>query len=218
LEKSKIKSETIWIINIYSGFDFYDNEEFAANNLIHAQFFVQRNGWHSSLYGLRQVIYHFIPMAYPKQIIRDVYSVFADNNLSRILPVLDEKIVLYISGYGPTGREYQGRSGFLTMMSELYTICENLRVDSLVYFTPDDDQQQELIITTGFFEGILIIDNELATLPFVHTWQVKAEKVVELRAFYWDFAKLLYRLQPGVKRPDFPSNGQYFAGNDPDKT
>ena len=157
-------------------------------------------------------------MADPKQIIRDVYSVFADNNLSRILPVLDEKIVLYISGYGPTDRAYQGRSGFLTMMSELYTICENLRVNSLVYFIPDDEQQQESIVTTGCFEGILIIDNELATLPFVHTWKVKAEKVVELRAFYWDFTKLLYRLQPEANRPDFPSNGQHISGNDPNKT
>ena len=156
-------------------------------------------------------------MADPKQIIKDVYSVFEDNNLSRILPVLDEKIALYISGYGSAAREYQGRSGFLTMMSELYTICENLRIHSLVYFI-SDDKQQESIITTGFFEGILFIDNELAVLPFVHLWQVKAGKVVELKAFYWDFAKLLHRLQLGVNRPDFPSNGQHTPGNSPDIT
>jgi hypothetical protein len=155
-------------------------------------------------------------MTDPKQIVENVYTVFADNNLSRILPVLDENITLYVLGYGPTGLEYQGRSGFLSMMSELYTICENLRVHSLVYFTPDDDQQ-ESIVTTGFFEGILLIDNEPAVLPFVHSWQVKAEKVVELRAFYWDSAKLLYRLQPEGNGREFPSNGQHKSGNGSNK-
>jgi|GEM_PF-2458801 len=150
-------------------------------------------------------------MANPKQIIEAVYSVFADNNLSRILPVLDEKIVLYISESGSTGHEYQGRSGFLTMMSELYAICENLRIHSLVFFTPDDEQQPGAIVTTGFFEGILLLDNEIAILPFVHSWQVKAEKVVELRAFYWDSANLFHRLQQRINVPDFPSNGH--SGN-----
>ncbi|QMW04863.1 nuclear transport factor 2 family protein [Spirosoma foliorum] len=152
-------------------------------------------------------------MANPKQLIDIAYSVFADNNLSRILPVLDEKIVLYIAQYGPTGREYQGRSGFLAMMSELYTICEDLRVHSLIDFTPDDDQHPDSIITTGFFEGKLLIDNEPFSLPFVHTWYVKADRVVELRAFYWDSAQLFYRIQQGVNGPDFPSNGQHRSSN-----
>ncbi|KAA6438523.1 hypothetical protein FEM33_17715 [Dyadobacter flavalbus] len=154
-------------------------------------------------------------MADPKQIVENVYSVFTDNNLSRILPLLDEKIAIYIVGHGPTDREYQGRSGFLTMMSQLYTICENLRVHSLIYFTPEDDQQDS-IITTGLFEGILRIDNEPSVLPFVHSWQIKAEKVVELRVFYWNSAKLLYRLQPEGNRPDFLPNGQHIWSSGPD--
>ncbi|MVM41811.1 hypothetical protein GO730_35960 [Spirosoma sp. HMF3257] len=152
-------------------------------------------------------------MANPKQIIEVVYSVFADNNLSRILPLLDEEIVLYSSDYGPTGSEYHGRSGFLTLMSRLYTICENLSVQSLIYFTPDDDQHQDLIMTTGFFEGKLMVDNELAIMPFVHAWKVKAERVVELRAFYWDSAKLLNRIQQGNNGSNLPPNGQHSSSN-----
>ncbi|GAB3800045.1 hypothetical protein GCM10028819_24570 [Spirosoma humi] len=147
-------------------------------------------------------------MANPKPIIEVVYGVFADYNLSRILPVLDEKIVLYNSEYGPGGREYYGRSGFLTMMSDLYAICENPSVNSLVYFTPDNDQwPPDTIVTTGFFEGTLLIDNELASLPFVHYWQIKKERIVELRTFSWNSAKLLNRLQRTTKGPNLPSNG-----------
>ncbi|MBD2757254.1 nuclear transport factor 2 family protein [Spirosoma validum] len=152
-------------------------------------------------------------MANPKPIIEVVYGVFADNNLSRILPVLDEKIVLYSSEYGPAGLEYHGRSGFITMMSRLYAICENLSVNSLVYYSPDDDQLQDTIITTGFFKGKLLIDNELAVLPFVHYWQLKDNRVLRLRAFSWDSAKLLNRLQQANIGPNLPSNGHHNAGN-----
>ncbi|SFC02257.1 nuclear transport factor 2 family protein [Spirosoma endophyticum] len=152
-------------------------------------------------------------MAIPKQIIEVVYGVFADNNLSRILPVLDEKIVLYISEYGPAGSEYHGRSGFLNMMSGLYTICENLSVNSLVYFTADNDHPQDAIVTTGFFEGKLLIDNEVAILPFIHYWQLKDDRVVELRAFNWDSTKLLHRLHRANKDTKLPSNGHHNPGN-----
>ncbi|GAB4041524.1 nuclear transport factor 2 family protein [Spirosoma jeollabukense] len=150
-------------------------------------------------------------MAIPKHLIDVVYSVFSDNNLSRILPVLDEKIVLYISENGPTGSEYHGRSGFLTMMSRLYTVCENLSVNSLVYFLPENDAQQNAIITTGFFEGKLLADNEPAVVPFIHCWQIKDDRVIELRAFSWDSAKLLNRLQQANKGTTLPPNGHNTA-------
>lgn len=152
-------------------------------------------------------------MAIPRQLIEVVYGVFSDNNLSRILPVLDEKIVLYISENGPAGAEYHGRSGFLAMMSSLYKICENLSVNSLVYFIPDNEHQQNAIVTTGFFEGKLLVDNELAVLPFVHYWQVKDDRVAELRAFSWDAANLLNRLQHAHRGANFPTNGHHRAAN-----
>ncbi|QDK81895.1 nuclear transport factor 2 family protein [Spirosoma sp. KCTC 42546] len=150
-------------------------------------------------------------MAIPRHLIEVVYGVFSDNNLSRILPVLDEKIVLYIAENGPAGNEYHGRSGFLTMMSSLYTICENLSVHSLVYFMPENDPQQNAVITTGFFEGKLLADNEPAVVPFVHCWQIKDDRVVELRAFSWDSAKLLNRLQQANRGPNLPPNGHSTA-------
>lgn len=155
-------------------------------------------------------------MATPKHIIEVVYGVFSDNNLSRILPVLDEKIVLYLSEYGPAGSEYHGRSGFLTMMSSLYTICENLSINSLVYFIPENEHQQNAIVTTGFFEGKLLVDNEFAVLPFVHYWQVEDDRLVELRAFTWDSANLLSRIRQEKDGPNLPSNRQHTAttGND----
>ena len=152
-------------------------------------------------------------MATPKHIIEVVYGVFADNNLSRILPVLDEKIVLYTAEYGPDGREYHGRSGFLTMMSRLYKICENISVKSLVYFMSDTDHPPDTIITSGFFEGKLLIDNELAILPFIHYWQVKDDRIVELRAFNWNSAELRNRLQQANKGPNLPSNGHHSGSN-----
>lgn len=147
-----------------------------------------------------------------RSIIDIVYGVFADNNLSRILPVLDEKIVFRISEYGPADGEYHGRSGFLTMMSSIYKRCENLSVNSLVYFMPDSDQPQDVLITTGVFAGKLLIDNEPVVLPFLHYWQVKNDKVVELRAFNWNSTNLFDRLQQDEKEPDHPSNGHH-SGN-----
>ncbi len=152
-------------------------------------------------------------MAIPKQLIEVVYGIFSDNNLSRILPVLDEKIVLYISENGPAGSEYHGRSGFLAIMSSLYKICENLSVNSLVYFLPENDARQNAVITTGYFEGKLLADNESAVLPFIHYWQIKDNRVVELRTFSWDSASLLNRLQHAHKGTDFQANGHHTDPN-----
>ena len=142
-----------------------------------------------------------------KTIIELIYGVVADNNLSRILPVLDEHIVLYIAGYGPRTGEYHGRSGFLTMMAGVYQLCENLSVNSLAYFIPEKDRSPEAIIATGVFEGILLADNKSAVLPFLHYWQLKDEKVVELRAFNWASAELISRIRQEKKGPDLPLNG-----------
>ncbi|GAB3276656.1 hypothetical protein GCM10027347_50320 [Larkinella harenae] len=138
-------------------------------------------------------------MANPKQTIEAIYGVFSDNNISRLLPMLDENMVLYHSSYESTSIEFHGISGFLSIMSGLYTICENLSVNSLVYFRPDNDELQGSIITTGYFEGILTIDKKPAVLPFMHFWQVKAERVTELRAFCWDSAELQHRLGPDFR-------------------
>ena len=146
-------------------------------------------------------------MATSKQIIDVVYSLFTDNNLSRVLPVLDEQVVLYIPEHLPFGGEYHGRSGFLGLMSAVYTLWDSLSVTSPVYFLHESDSSADAIIVTGTFEGMLHNDNEPIALPFIHYWLLKDQKVIGLRAFYWDSAALLDRLQSKKKGTDRSSNG-----------
>lgn len=124
-------------------------------------------------------------MSTSKQLVEVIYSIVTDNNLSRALPVLDEHIVIHISRDVSFGGEYQGRSGFLAMMSNLYNLWERVRLDSLTYYIPENNLTPTTIITTGNLEGGLLISDELTVLPFIHHWTVENEKITELRAFHW---------------------------------
>ena len=130
-------------------------------------------------------------MGTSKQIVDVFYSVITDNNLSRALPVLDEHIILHILGNVPFGGEYEGRSGFLNMMSNLYDLWESLRLGSLTYFIPENNPAPNTVMTAGNLEGYLHIGDELIVLPFIHHWTLANEKITELKAFHWDVNPLL---------------------------
>ncbi len=138
-------------------------------------------------------------MSTSKQIVDVIYSVIAENNLSRALPVLDEHIALYISEGVPFGGVYQGRSGFLTMMSNLYSVWDRLRLSPLTYFIPEMGLLASTLVITGRMEGYSSKSDELTVLPFLHHWTLADEKITELRAFHWDIDPLLHQHQFGKK-------------------
>jgi ketosteroid isomerase-like protein len=153
-----------------------------------------------------------------KQIIDIVYKTVTDSNLSRVLPVLHEQIVLHVPPNVPFGGEYHGRSGFLALMSKVFRLWNSLKLTSLTYFTPDDSLSEVALVAVGKFEGKLPAIDEPMSVPFIHYWQLKDGKVVSLRAFYWDIDSLLTHFPPKKKGPDRPENGQYTSesGNLPD--
>lgn len=137
-------------------------------------------------------------MSTSKQIVDLIYSMVTENNLSRALPVLDEHIALYISENVPFGGVYHGRSGFLTMISKLYSVWDQLQLSSLTYFIPEMGLQESTVVITGRIEGYPLKSNELTALPFLHHWTLADEKITELRAFHWDVDPLLHQLQFGT--------------------
>ncbi|UFH56294.1 nuclear transport factor 2 family protein [Spirosoma sp. KNUC1025] len=153
-------------------------------------------------------------MATTKQIIDLVYSTITDSNLSRVLPVLDEQIVLHIPDNVPFGGEYHGRGGFLALMSNVYKLYESIQLSSLIFFAPDDASLLEKsIVVTGKLEGKLHISDEPITVSFIHYWLLSQEKVVELRVFHWDTERLRSHFLPPAKGPMGSANGHSSSEN-----
>ncbi|RYC71797.1 nuclear transport factor 2 family protein [Spirosoma sordidisoli] len=148
-----------------------------------------------------------------RQLIEVVYSVATDSNLSRILPILDEDIVLYMPDYMSIGGEYHGRRGFLTLMSRVYKRWERIELSALVFFIPDHDPLSNAVVTTGLFSGTLLPDSEPVSLPFLHYWQLKDEKIIALRAFSWHSAPLSNRSRQDQNPPNPFLNGPYVWPN-----
>lgn len=150
-------------------------------------------------------------MATSRDIIDVVYGVITDSNISRILPMLDEQLVVYISGDMPFGGEYMGRSGFLTLMSKVYKVWENVSIRSLVYYMPDGQPSPYSLVATGSIEGKLIATNELSVVPFIHYWEVNDDRIRVLRAFNWNTSVLFDRLQQEKKPTNTFANGHHTS-------
>ncbi len=147
-------------------------------------------------------------MAAPNAIIKLIYEMLSQGNLSRILPLVDEQVTIYIPDLVPFGGVYHGRSGFLALMAKVYPFSDKLRQDSLLYFSPEEVTSDDVFITTGRCTGTQRGMDAPINVPFLHYWLLKDEKVAVFRAFYWDIERLPPYLS-GTKLSFTPSpNGQ----------
>ncbi|MFD1142395.1 nuclear transport factor 2 family protein [Larkinella insperata] len=132
-------------------------------------------------------------MASSKHLIEEIYDHIARGNLSKVLPVLDEHIRVYVPESLPFGGAYLGRDGYVSMLSKAMQTWQTPIVRPQHYYLPEN-ASDDLLIVSGEFEVTLPGAEATSVFPFVDQWRVRDRTIVELRIFYWDTARLLLDL------------------------
>jgi ketosteroid isomerase-like protein len=152
-------------------------------------------------------------MSTSKQIIEGIYHRIQENNLSKVLPLLDEHVQIHVPESLPFGGIYHGRAGYIKLFSAITETWASLRTDSIEYYTRDG-APEEVVVATGELMAQLQRNNAPYAMPFMNHWRLKGGKVVELTVFYWDTAMLLstfHKDLPGSTSP----NGIYPPSPEP---
>lgn len=138
-------------------------------------------------------------MTSSKHLIEGIYDHLAKGNVSKVLPVLDEHIRVYIPESLPFGGTFYGRAGYVSMLSKAMQTWQTMVIRPQCYFMPEDASDETLIVT-GEFEAVLPETAAHCSFQIINQWRVRNRHVIELRLFCWDTAQLLHDLnQPGTR-------------------
>jgi hypothetical protein len=151
-------------------------------------------------------------MASSTHTVQLIYTMLAEGNLSRILPLLDEHMAIHLPERTVFGGVYHGRNGFLALMSNVFQVTDSLSWGPLTHFTPaadaPDDAPEDAVVTTGTVAITLPGKAAAGIFPFCHYWLLQNEKVIVFRAFQWDTDAVTPRLPILEIGPGLSPNGQ----------
>ncbi|MGI4870882.1 MAG: nuclear transport factor 2 family protein [Janthinobacterium lividum] len=145
-----------------------------------------------------------------KQIIEGIYNLIRQNNLSKVLPLLDEHVQIHVPESLPFGGIYHGRAGYISLFSAITQTWASLSTESIQYYTRDG-APEEVVVATGELTAQLQRNNAPYAMPFMNHWRLHDGKVTALTVFYWDTAMLLatfHKDLPGTTS----ANGIYPIG------
>ncbi|GAB3879180.1 hypothetical protein GCM10028824_42210 [Hymenobacter segetis] len=145
-----------------------------------------------------------------KQIIEGIYRHIQENNLSKVLPLLDEHVQIHVPESLPFGGIYHGRAGYISLFSAITQTWASLQTESIQYYTRND-VPDDVVVATGELRAQLQRNNAPYAMPFMNHWHLKDGKVIELTVFYWDTALLLATFHKNLPGPA-SSNGIYPTG------
>ena len=132
-------------------------------------------------------------MSNNKQIIEGLYQNMSERNLSKVLPVLDEHLKIWVPESLPFGGEFLGRAGFIAMVSKLNQIWENLQIIYLHYYLPEEINADQILVQ-GKMEGKAFQADESYTFHFINQWRLKENRIIEHSVFFEDTFELLQYL------------------------
>ena len=124
------------------------------------------------------------------QTVQALYVDFAQGNLSKILAVIDEHTTLHTAVSLPYGGVYQGRDGFIALMTAANDTWASLQMIPGTAIGSDEE-----MVMTGEFVGKAPTAAGPIRLPFVHLWKMPAGVVTEIWLYSWDTAALLNYLK-----------------------
>jgi ketosteroid isomerase-like protein len=124
------------------------------------------------------------------QTVQALYADFAQGNLSKILAVLNAHTLIHVPGTLPYGGVYQGRDGFIALMTAANATWTSLR---LIPATAVGTEEE--VVMSGVFTGQAAAAAGAIRLPFVHQWKMPAGVITEIWLYSWDTAALLTYLK-----------------------
>lgn len=141
-----------------------------------------------------------------KQIIEGLYQNMSERNISKVLPVLDEHLKIWVPKSLPFGGEFLGREGFIAMVSKLNHIWENLKISYLHYYLPEEINADQILVQ-GKMEGKAFQADESYTFHFINQWRLKENRIIEHSVFFEDTSALLQYLNNHTNNADNFLNG-----------
>ena len=129
-------------------------------------------------------------MSNNKQIIEGLYQNMSEHNLSKVLPVLDEHIKVWLPESLPFGGEFLGREGFISMVAKINQVWEKLRIIYLHYYLPEASDGDQILVH-GKMEGKAFQADGPYTFHFINQWQLKNNRIIGHRVFFDDTLTLL---------------------------
>jgi ketosteroid isomerase-like protein len=124
------------------------------------------------------------------QAVQALYADFAQGNLSKIIAVLNEHTSIHVPDSLPHGGVYQGRDGFIALMTAANATWATLRVIPDTAVGSDEE-----VVMTGVLTGKASAAAEGIRLPFIHLWKMPAGVITEIWLYSWDTAALLAYLK-----------------------
>ncbi len=141
-----------------------------------------------------------------KQIIEGLYQNMFERNISKVLPVLDEHIKIWVPKSLPFGGEFLGREGFIAMVSKLNQIWEDLKVLYLHYYLPETTGTDHVLVH-GKLEGKVFQAEESYTFHFISQWLLKENRIIEHSVFFEDTSELLQYINNHTNSSNHLLNG-----------
>lgn len=124
------------------------------------------------------------------QSVQALYADFAQGNLSAIFAVLSPNTKIYKPDSLPHGGVYQGRDGFISLMTSMNNTWDSIQIVPESFLASDEG-----IVATGECIGKKSNRADTIRFPFVHFWKIQLGVVVEIWLYYWDTAAIIAYLK-----------------------